>query len=61
MVFMFEISGPFRLIGKYENFGALRRWIWGWFSVAYISEGFNDVAKAIREDERERLRQLGEL
>lgn len=55
MVLMFEIAGPFRWKPKLEQFGPLRRWIWGWFSVAYIAAGFNDVSKAIRQDERERM------
>ena len=55
MVLIFEVAGPFRLRPKAEKFGPLRRWIWGLFSVAYISAGFNDISKAIRQDERERV------
>lgn len=55
MVVMFEIAKPFRWKPKAERAGPLRRWIWAYFSVAYIGAGFNDVAGAIRADERERL------
>lgn len=55
MVLMFEIAGPFRWKPKAEKSGPLRRWIWAWFSVAYIAAGFNDVSMAIRQDERERI------
>ena len=53
MVFLFECSNPFRKTWKIEKIGPLRRFIWGWFSVAYIDAGFNDVWRAMREDERE--------
>ncbi|PKY09816.1 hypothetical protein B1757_13085 [Acidithiobacillus marinus] len=61
MVVILEIAGPFRWRLKAEHYGPLRRLIWGWFSVAYISAGFNDVAKAIRQDERERLAENSQL
>lgn len=53
MVVLFEIAPPFRWRPKAEKAGPLRRWIWGWFSVAYIAAGFNDISEAIRQDERE--------
>lgn len=55
MVMIFEVAGPWRWKPKAEHYGPLRRLIWGCFSVAYISAGFNDVARAIRQDERERM------
>ena len=55
MVVLFEIARPFRRVWKVERFGPLVRFIWGWFSFAYISADFNDVARAIRQDERERM------
>lgn len=56
MVVFFEVSRPFRRKIKVEKYGALRRYIWLWFSVAYLPYGFNDIARAIREDDRERKR-----
>jgi len=56
MVLIFEIAGPFRWKPKSEKVGPMRRWIWAWFSVAYIGAAFNDISKAIRQDERERIR-----
>jgi len=53
MVLLFEVGGPFRWKPKVERVGALTRIIWGCFSVARIAAGFNDVARAFREDERE--------
>lgn len=54
MVLMFEIAGPFRAKPTIERYGPLIRVIWGWFSLASISAGFNDVCEAFRMDERER-------
>ncbi|KVW92639.1 hypothetical protein [Thiobacillus denitrificans] len=53
MVLLFEVDGPFRFKPKVERVGALTRIIWGCFSVARIAAGFNDVARAFREDECE--------
>lgn len=50
MIIFFEISQPFRAKPKIERISVLRRLIWGWFSVAYLPGGFNDVAKAVRDD-----------
>lgn len=53
MVLLFEVAGPFRWKPKVERVGALTRIIWGYFSVARIAAGFNDIARTFREDERE--------
>ena len=55
MIIFFEISNPFMAKPKFEKVSVLRRFIWGWFSIAYLPGGFNDVAKAIRDDYTERL------
>jgi len=57
MVIMFEIAGPFRLRGKIERAGPLTRFIWAWFSFVYLNAGYNDIARAIREDERQKIKQ----
>ena len=51
MVVMFEIAPPFRWTPKVEP---LTRWIWAWFSVAYLSGKFGRVWEAIRQDERQK-------
>ena len=51
MVIVFEISRPFHK-WKVERFGRCVRYIWGWFSVAYMGHEFNDIARVFREDER---------
>ncbi|ARU30903.1 hypothetical protein CAP31_03895 [Sulfuriferula sp. AH1] len=55
MMLMFEISRPFRAKPKMEKYGILSRWIWLWFSVAYLDAGFNDITKQIRLEERARI------
>lgn len=54
IVLMFEIAPPFRWTPKVERVGPLTRWIWAWFSVAYISGKFGSVWEAIRQDERQK-------
>ena len=49
MLLVFEIKGPFRWKPKKEHYGPLHRWIWGWFSVAYIGAGFNELLRAMRD------------
>ena len=54
MVIVLECSKPYHEF-KIERFGACTRVIFAWFSVAYIPHEFNDISRAIREDERRRL------
>lgn len=58
MVVMFEVAGGFRLRPKIERHGPLVRVIWAYFSVAFISAGFNDVWRAFRMDEAEECARL---
>lgn len=58
MVVMLEIAGGFRLRPKVERHGPLVRVIWGFFSVAYIGAGFNDVSRAFRVAEAEACAKL---
>lgn len=60
MVLLFEVAGPFRWKPKVERAGALTRIIWGWFSLARIAAGFNDISWAFREDERQQITELCE-
>jgi hypothetical protein len=55
MMVFFEVSAPFRPKLKVEKIGALRRYIWLWFSIGYINAGFNSLNRAVREDERAKL------
>ncbi len=56
MILMFEVKPPFRAKPKVERTGPMTRLIWGWFSVAYFHRcGINDIGRAFREDERNRM------
>jgi hypothetical protein len=64
MIILFEMDrrGGFRLQPKIERCGPMARLIWGWWSVAYFHQcGINDVGRAFRADERQRLVDSGRL
>lgn len=55
MIVFVEISNPFRLKPKLESVGALKRFIWLWFSIGYINAGFNAFSRVFRESEQEKI------
>ena len=58
MLLEHHAAGGFRWRSKLERIGPMKRFIWGFWSVAYFTRkiGVNDLFRAIRMDERKRLR-----
>ncbi|BBL70340.1 hypothetical protein [Methylogaea oryzae] len=54
-IILFEWAPPFRWRPKREHYGPMRRFIWGWWSVAWFEGcGINQLLAAYRADERQR-------
>ena len=52
MLIFFEVARPFRSVPKFERIGAVRRLIFGWFSVGYIRAGINEMLAAFAKTVR---------
>ena len=56
MMFILEVSPPFRLRPKVERIGVMYRLIWLWFSVAYVSNNFAGFVRVTKNMITEQLK-----